>query len=391
MARMPDSVVFVPLRANHAGRGLLVTTFALLAIGVIMVNSAMASVTKPGVWYGRADFRHTLFAGLACAVLLLAWQVDYRFLTRITKRRMSIAAIFFFATCVLGWMVFVPGIGHERGGFYRWLQLGPERFSIGFQPSELIKIALVVFLAAWLSVKDRVEIRSFKSTFLPALGIIGLAIAPVITEDFSTAAVIVMIGVVTMLLAGVPIRYFLALAPLAIGALTLFVLQSPHRLARITAMGQLGSIDNATAYQPRQSLLAILSGGWTGQGLGAGTLKLGYMPEKSTDFIFSMLCEEWGVVGALVLLGLLVLWIRHVWQISLDASDRFGQVLTAGLGFLIAAQALLHVGIDTVILPTTGMSLPFVSAGGTSLILMAGAAALIISVSARRAIKDPLA
>jgi cell division protein FtsW len=155
-------------------------------------------------------------------------------------------------------------------------------------------------------------------------------------------------------------------------------------------MNEVWSPDNATAYQPRQSLLAILSGGWFGKGIGSGTLKLGFLPEDSTDFIFSALCEEWGVVGALVLLGVLILWIRHAWQISLEAPDRFGQVLAAGLGFLIAAQALLHIGVDTVVLPPTGMSMPFVSAGGTSLVLMAGAVALIVSVSARRNVKDPL-
>ncbi len=212
-----------------------------------------------------------------------------------------------------------------------------------------------------------------------------------ITQDFGTSVVIGIAAVVTLLLAGLRLRHMLLMAaPAAMGAY-LFVMRSPHRLARITAMGDIWSPTNPSAYQPRQSMLAILTGGWTGKGLGNGTLKLGFLPEDSTDFIFSVLCEEWGFIGAVGLLVLVMLWIRHSWQISLDAGDRFGQVLAGSLGFLIAAQALMHIAVDTVVLPPTGISLPFVSAGGTSLILMAGAAALIVSVSARQKVKDPLA
>jgi cell division protein FtsW len=391
MARMPDSVVFVPLRENRQGRRLLVTTFAFLAIGVLMVHSAMTSVGAPGAWYSRLDIRHTIFAMLAGCVLLSAWVVDYRLLAgKSGDHRMTWATVLFVVACVSGWLVYVPGVGHSVGGFYRWIRIGPRAMSIGFQPSEFIKIALVVFLAAWLSRKTPEDLRSWKQTFVPCMGFLALAIAPVIREDFGTAALIIMIGTITMLLAGVPVRHFIVPGMLAVTGCTLFVFQSPHRLARIMVMNEVWSPDNATAYQPRQSLLAILSGGWFGKGIGSGTLKLGFLPEDSTDFIFSALCEEWGVVGALVLLGVLILWIRHAWQISLEAPDRFGQVLAAGLGFLIAAQALLHIGVDTVVLPPTGMSMPFVSAGGTSLVLMAGAVALIVSVSARRNVKDPL-
>ena len=186
-------------------------------------------------------------------------------------------------------------------------------------------------------------------------------------------------------------RYMLALAPPAAIGSYLFVMRSSHRLARITALANIWSQSNPSAYQPRQSMLAILTGGWMGKGLGNGTVKLGFLPEDTTDFIFSVLCEERGFIGAMLVLGLIVLWIRHSWQIALDAGDRFGQLLAGSLGFLIAAQALMHIAVDTVALPPTGISLPFVSAGGTSLILMAGAAALIVSVSARQKVEDPLA
>jgi len=389
MARTPDNVVFVSLARNKCGRGLVLTALSLLAIGVVMVHSAMASVAAPGQWYTRLDVRHTLFAAAAAVVLLTVWLVDYRRLAG--RGRWPVAAGALLGLSLLcGVLVFVPGIGHSVNGCHRWIRLGPRQFALGFQPSEMIKISLVVFLAAWLS-RPGVNVRSFGKTFLPAAGVVAACVGLVITQDFGTSVVIGMAAVVTLILAGVPVLHVLTLLPPAALGAYVFIIQSPHRLARITAMRDIWSPTNPSAYQPRQSMLAILTGGWTGKGLGNGTLKLGFLPEDSTDFIFSGLCEECGFIGAMLLLGLIVLWIRHSWQIALDAGDRFGQVLAGSLGFLIGAQALMHVAVDTAALPPTGMSLPFVSAGGTSLILMAAAAALVVSVSARQKVKDPLA
>ncbi len=390
MARMPDSVIFVPLSRNKCGRGLLVATLAMLAIGVVMVHSAMASVSAQGVWYTRLDARHTLFAVAAAAVLMTAWLVDYRWLAGRRSRVPVAASVILGLSLLCGALVFVPGIGHSINGYHRWIRLGPPQLAVGFQPSEMIKISIVVFLAAWLS-RPGVDVRNFRKTFLPATAIIGVCVGLVISQDFGTSVVIGIAAVVTLLLAGAPIRYMLLLAPPAAIGSYLFVMRSSHRLARITALANIWSQTNPSAYQPRQSMLAILTGGWMGKGLGNGTVKLGFLPEDTTDFIFSVLCEEWGFIGAMLVLGLIVLWIRHSWQIALDAGDRFGQLLAGSLGFLIATQALMHIAVDTVALPPTGISLPFVSAGGTSLMLMAGAAALIVSVSARQKVEDPLA
>ncbi len=387
MARMPDSVVFVSLgRANRCGRGLLFTAMALLAIGVVMVHSAMASVSAPGEWFARSDMRHTLFAAAAAVVLLTVWLIDYRWLAG--RGRWPVAAgVLLGISMVCGVLVFVPGIGHAVNGSYRWIRIGPL---LGFQPSELIKISLVVFLAAWLS-RPGVQVRSFVRTFLPAMVIIGACVLLVIGQDFGTAVVIGLAAMVTLLLVGVPAWHFLTVIPVAAGGAIFMLMQSPYRMARLTAMGDIWSPSNPSAYQPRQAMFAILTGGWTGKGLGNGTLKLGFLPEDSTDFIFAALCEEGGFVAAMLVMGLIALWLRYSWQIALDAGDRFGAALAGSLGFLIGLQALMHIAVDTVALPPTGISLPFVSAGGTSLILMAVAAGLIVSVSARRKIKDPLA
>jgi cell division protein FtsW len=175
----------------------------------------------------------------------------------------------------------------------------------------------------------------------------------------------------------------LILAP-PVGAASWHFLKDPYRWNRILAWLDPWSQSNASAYQARESLVAILTGGWTGKGLGNGMTKLGYLPEDSSDFIFSVFCEEWGFVGSLLLMGLVLMWIWHAWKAAARARDRFGQVLAGSLGFLIAFQAVLHIAVAIVVAPTTGMGLPFISAGGTSLIITVAAAAMIISVSAHR-------
>jgi cell division protein FtsW len=372
----------LPLRDNPTGAGLILTSLALLSLGVVMVHSALASVKEPGPWYARADIRHSLFAALAVLTMLVLWRVDYRRLD--TGRRVPwLPAAFLAVALICGLLVFVPGIGKAVGGHARWLRIGPAQYAIGFQPSEVIKIALVVFLATWLA-RSSTDKRDFLRTFVPAAGITVACIAVVITEDFGTAIVIVLTAGATLLLAGVPWHYLATLVPPAIGAFYILVVQTPHRWQRITAMLDPCSVTNPSTYQPKQSLLAIMTGGWWGKGLGAGLQKLGYLPEDSTDFIFSVYCEELGFLGAVLLAGLFLLWIWQARKTVAVARDELGRLLAGAMGFLIASQAVLHVAVDTGAAPPTGASLPFISAGGTALLLLAAAVALMVSVSAHR-------
>ena len=370
-----------PLKSNAAGQALVLTTLALLALGVVMVHSAVASVARPGPWYARVDMRHTLFAAAACIVLLLCWRIDYHILS--SGRGFPIAAaVLLGLSLLLGVLVFVPGIGHQIGGQYRWIRIGPPGYNIGLQPSELIKLSLVVFLAAWLT-RPQVQVRSFRRTFLPAACLVGAAVALVITQDFGTALLIAAGGIAVMLFAGLPLWHLLTMVPAAAAAFYFFVVRSEHRWLRIMAMIDPWSQTNPSSYQARQSLMAILNGGWWGRGPGNGFRKLGYLPEDSTDFIFAVYCEEWGFVGAMLLIGLVALWIWAARRAAVRAPDAFGRCLAASLGFVIALQAVLHVAVDLVAAPPTGMGLPFVSAGGTALVILSGAAATIVSVSAR--------
>jgi cell division protein FtsW len=378
MARKPKQPASLPLGQNPAGQALILTTLALAALGVVMVHSALGSVARvPAAWYERVDIRHTLFASVGMVVVLLAWRIDYRLLQK-GGRLPVLATILLGLSIIACGLVYVPGIGYEKNGALRWIRMGP----VGFQPSELLKIALVIYLAAWLT-REKTDTRSLLRTFLPAMGIIGVGVGLVILQDFGTGLIIAVSACLTMWLAGVPLLYLVSLIPPAGGAFWLLVVKNPNRWGRIAAMIDPWSTDNRSSYQAGQSLIALLKGGWWGCGLGQGSRKLGFLPEDSTDFIFAVFCEEWGFVGAALLMGLLLTWIWFARLASLRSEDRFGRVLAGALGSLIAMQAIMHIAVVQVALPPTGIQFPFVSAGGTLLLMMSGAVALMVSVTAR--------
>jgi cell division protein FtsW len=367
------------------GRTLFLASVALLALGVVMVHSAMASVASPGPWYARVDIRHTIFAGFSLLLLMVLWRLDYRLLD-VGRGFPFLAGALLLVSLVGGVLVFVEPIGYAKGGQYRWIRIGPPRYSIGLQPSELIKFSLIAFLAAWLTRPGR-DVRSFLRTFVPATGLVLLCVALVVTQDFGTAFLIGLSSMVVLVLVGVPIAYLLSLLPIAGGGLMLMKWLQPEqwqmRWSRISAMIDPWSRSNPSAFQARQSLMAVLNGGWFGRGPGNGLRKLGYLPEDSTDFIFAVYCEEWGFAGAMLLIGLLLIWIWCARRVALRAPDAFGRVLAGSLGFAIALQMVLHVAVDLVAAPPTGMGLPFVSAGGTALVLLSCATSVIVSVAAR--------
>ena len=382
MARMPEKIC-LPLRQNPTGASLILLTLALLAFGVVMVKSSLSSLrAPPAEWYNQTSYRHMFFAAGAALVLCLAWRLDYRrFLGKQDRMPLGIplpALIVLIGAFLTSLLVFAPGVGHAVGGFHRWIRVG----SFQFQPSELFKLSLLVFLAAWIS-GGRIKLRGIGVLgFLLLCGVILLmmvGVGVIATQDFGTAAIIGLSAAVMLLLAGVPWYYLVSLLIPAAGAFYFLVYHNAYRWGRMLTM-----MDPWKSYQSSMALLAINSGGWTGQGLGNGIIKMGYLPERSTDYIFSIICEELGMVGACLLLGLLIVWVWQVRRAAMNAADRFGQLLVGALGFVIVAQALLHIAVNLAVAPPKGIGLPFLSAGGTSMVIMAAAVALIVSVTARR-------
>lgn len=367
------------LADNPTGQRLILAALAMLAVGVIMVPSSLVTVGPSSQWYARADFRHVVFAVLAAAVLLTMWRVDYRRLNA-GGRFPYLAGVLLAVALATAPLVFVPGIGKSVGGYRRWVRIGPAAYGMGFQPSELIKLTMIVFLAAWLTRPGR-NVRSFGKTVLPAVLVMGICVASIVTQDVGTGAIIAMAACVTMLFAGVAWYYVAGLGLCGGGAFYAMLVASPKRWLRIEAMLDPWNEANPCAYQLRQSLATICTGSWTGKGLGGGMMKRGFLPEDSTDFLFATLCEEWGFIGGAVLLGMLLVWLLLAARAARQAGERFGAVLAGSLGFLIAMQAAMHVAVNVGWMPPTGIGMPLVSAGGTRLVLMACATALVVSVT----------
>ncbi len=372
----------LPLRFNRPGKIIMLTVLAMLAMGVVMVHSALASVAQPGAWYQRVIVRHSIFAVGAFVILMLVWRFNYQWLAK-GKGLPWLSFALLLLSLGLAALVYVPGIGHSVGGRYRWIRIGPPQFSIGFQPSELIRLAVVVFLACWLY--RRGEKARGVVSFLFCLFVLGVAELMVAPQDFGMGILIALSVGMVMLLAGIRWIYLLLCAVLGGGGIVAAILFLPGKMARFTAMLNPWDDTTASTYQARQAILSVLSGDFAGRGLGNGVRKLGYLPEDSTDFLFASFAEEWGLRGGILIGCLWLCWLICFRMIATQARDGLGRVLAAGLGAMLALQAILHLAVNLVLLPPTGIGLPFMSAGGTSLILTSLAAGLIVSVSARPA------
>jgi cell division protein FtsW len=371
------------LRDNPLAQGLILVTLALVCLGVVMVYSTFGTVATQGPWYDRRDARQVMYAVAGMLLLCTLWRMDYRWLGRRPwpDRRglgwVPAPAWFLLAVTVV-LAAIVLAAGESVRGTRRFLQLGP----VSFQPSEALKFAVLIALAAYLS-RPGARPGSLRRTLLPAGALVVLAVGLVVTENFGTAAIIAFAAGGLLLMAGMPFYKLLLLVPPAAAGFYAFVVRDPDRWARMDALLHLHNTANPSAYQPMQSLIAIAAG-IEPAGLGAGPAKYGYLPDSSTDFVFSVICHEMGILGAVLVIGLVLAWLVLVRRVVRDAPDRFGALLAGGLGFLICLQAAMHIAVAVVWMPPTGVTLPFVSAGGTALVAMSVAAGLIVSVSARR-------
>jgi cell division protein FtsW len=370
----------IPLSGNVPGQGLLLVSLALLSLGAVMVYSASAGGSPDVPMAARQEVRHLAYVFIAAIVMALIWRWDYRHLAR-GRHVGVIATALLILSLFLSTIVLIPGIGSEVNGARRWLRLPIGSYVFSFQPSELLKIALVIFLACWLGHKGE-KVRRFAATFLPASALLLLSVGLVVVEDFGTGALIGLIAVAVMAAAGVRWRHLLILLPPAAAGFFFLVVRNPNRWARITAFINPWVEDDARTWQLRQSLIAIGSGGMWGKGLGNGSMKLGFVPEDRTDFIFAIICEELGFVGAALVLALFVLLLVLCWRAATRCGNPVGRLLATGLGFMIGLQAVLHVAVTAGWAPPTGVNLPLVAAGGTSLVLVAAAIGLVVSITA---------
>lgn len=350
---------------------LIIVTLLLLTIGMIMVYSASA------VWasykIGDSFFfakRQLLFAGVGVIAMFLIMKIDYW--TWRTYSKVILLVCFLLLILVL-----IPGVGMVRGGARSWIGVGA--FSI--QPSEFMKFAMIIFLAKFLSEKQKV-ITTFKQGLLPALSFVFLAFGMIMLQpDLGTGTVMVGTCIVMIFVAGARIFHFAMLGLIGVAGFVGLIASAPYRMKRITSYLDPWSDPLGSGFQIIQSLLAIGPGGLFGLGLGQSRQKFLYLPEPQTDFIFAILAEELGFIGGsfVLLLFSLLLW-RGI-RVALGAPDSYGTFLAVGIVAMIAIQVMINVGVVTGLMPVTGITLPFLSYGGSSLTLMLMAVGVLLNIS----------
>ena len=357
---------------------LAICVLSLLGLGTLMVHSATMRVNSTSGWHTSSEgTKQAIFAALAAGVFFAVGKLNYR---RLMPENISILfhpvlwlMLIAAAACLL---VLVPHVGMQINGARRWIKLGP----IQLQPSELAKWAVVLFLAFWLS-RPPVNLDKFLTGFVPTLIPVVVLCLLVVIQDFGTAALIAVCSL-TLLLAGrVKIWHVLAVLPPVLVAGFWFVHHTPYRWRRMTAFWDPYASPDREGYHMIQSLLSFSSGGVLGKGLGNGVQKLGYLPEDTTDFIFAVICEELGLFGALLTIAMYVGILYVAWQVVKQKRDDFGRLLAFGVASMLSMQAVINMAVATVSVPTKGLSLPLVSAGGTGLMITAAALGLMSAVA----------
>jgi len=350
---------------------LLTVSIVLVCIGIIMIYSSSSIYA----WerYGDSFYflkRHLAFLAVGLLLTFLAMIVDYRILRKYARFMFWVA----FALLVL---VLIPGVGREISGARRWFRF---KF-ISFQPSEFANLALIIYIADFICRKGE-QIKTLFKGFIPpicALGAFSLLI--LLQPDLGTTIALGIVVLVMLYIAGVRPRYILSLILCSLPMVYILVFSVPYRKARILAFLNPWLDPKGSGFQIIQSQIAIGSGGLFGVGLGHSQQKLFYLPAAHTDFIFSIIGEELGLLGTLGIILLFMIFIRQGLKIIKNAQDKFGYFLAQGLILMISLKAIVNIGVSCGVFPTKGLPLPFISYGGSSLIFDMVSLGILINIA----------
>ena len=351
---------------------MLLAVAVLLALGMTMVLSTSYLHSQERYGDGTYFFRKQLIAMgvgmIALVVCSLAPSALYR------RFAYPLLAV----TFVILVMVLIPGVGASRGGARRWIMFP----GFAFQPSELAKLAIVMYLARSMAKKEEL-IRTFSVGVLPHLIVSG-AVLLLLEPDFGTALILTMLLYFMLFIGGVRVRHLLATALLALPGLAYVMMTAEYRLRRLMSFLDPWSDPSGSGFHVIQSLIAFGSGQWLGRGLGESRQKLLYLPEAHTDFIYSVIGEELGLLGALVVLALFGVIIVRGLRLVAKIEEPFDQYLAFGLTVLLGLQALIHMGVVMGLMPTKGLVLPFISYGGSAMVINLMEAGILLGLSRRR-------
>jgi len=364
-------------RSMQPDRQLFGATLALCLIGAVMVFSASAMTAREE--YGSAWtflLRQLLWIALGIAGMFFLMNTDYRKLRqpRVIFTALSVTVVLLVAVLFLD----------RSHATHRWVRLGP----LSFQPSEMAKLAVIFYLSWFLASRPAkpaaggLGVNDPLRTLLPACGTVLLVAGLVYKEpDMGTACMVVFIAAVMLFIAGLSMRYIVGAVALLVPAIYIATISAPYRMQRLQAFLAPGSDPQGHGFQLLQSLIAVGSGGFRGVGLMESRQKLFFLPEAHTDFIFSVICEELGFLGAVIVLALFAVYGWRGFVAAMKAPDDFGRLLGIGITAMVVGQALVNLSVVLGLAPTKGIPLPFVSYGGSSLLGMLLATGVLLNIS----------
>lgn len=352
---------------------LLTLIMMLSSFGFVMVTSASMSFAEANYaseWHFAVRYAVYWAMGMGCALLVAA--VPTRFWEKY-------GSLFLILALVLLTLVLIPGLGRKVNGSQRWLQLGP----VGVQASEVVKFCVIVFYASFLARRGQETLGDWRGVFKPLL-ILGMMIFLLLLEpDFGASVVLAGTVMAMLFVAGVRLWQFALLFAAALGGLAAIAVLSPYRMQRLITFLDPWADQFNSGYQLTQSLIAFGRGEWTGLGLGNSVQKLFYLPEAHTDFIFAIIAEEFGLMGVIVVIGTfiaLVICILNISQRAMVADKIFASFACFGVAVMFAGQAFINVGVASGLLPTKGLTMPFISYGGSSLLASCALLALVMRI-----------
>ncbi|HXT23615.1 MAG TPA: putative lipid II flippase FtsW [Candidatus Eisenbacteria bacterium] len=358
-------------------RWLFIVTLALCLLGAVMIFSASAVTAEHE--YGHSYIfllRQAAWLGIGLAGMFVLMRTDYR--------RLREPAVVYAVLCAVGLMLVGAFFLDKSHATHRWIRFGP----IGIQPSELAKLAVILYLAWFLDLKRRsaasMEFRKddFLHNILPAIGPILVCVALILAQpDLGTSVDIVLIAAAVLYVAGLSWKWIAVGAAVSVPALYLLITHVAYRQARMMAFLNPDSDPQGAGFQLLQSLIAVGSGGFTGVGLMESKQKLFYLPEAHTDFIYAVICEELGFIGALVVITLFVIYGWRGLRAAFSAPDSFGRLLALGITAMVMFQTLINFAVVLGMVPTKGIPLPFISYGGSSLLVMLLATGVLLNIS----------
>jgi len=358
---------------QHLDIGLVLTVAVLLGLGLIMVASA--SITIADRSYGNPMYffqRQVVFVIMG----LLIATVMYRI--RLVHWERSGQGLLLFALFLLA-LILVPGVGVTVNGSTRWLPLG----FISLQVSEFAKLFVAIYMAGYL-VRKHEEVRGSFQGFIKPIAVLALCSVLLLMEpDFGATVVLMTMGMGMLFLGGARLGQFASLMGIVVAALAVLAISSPYRLKRLTSFMDPWQDPFNSGFQLTQSLIAIGSGSWTGTGLGASVQKLFYLPEAHNDFLFAVFAEEFGFIGVTLVVMLFTYLVWRCFAIGASAEKAghaFGAYLAYGFGIWVGMQAFINMGVNMGILPTKGLTLPLMSAGGSSMLVMCGVIGLLLRI-----------